>query len=304
MSQSKRWCFTINNYSSAEFTRLQQLDQDIVKYLIVGKEVGEQGTPHLQGYAVFFSNYRLSGVKRLISQRGNFRVARGSSEQNRKYCSKEENFFELGVCPESDGGQREKRKWDEIRRAAEKGDFKSIPDDVFIRNYVSIRAIAKDNLSQPTDADGTTGIWIHGEAGIGKSRYARYNFPDFYDKPINKWWDGYQQQPHVLIDDFGPDHAVLGHHLKRWADRYSFPAEIKGGGLQIRPKKVIVTSQYSIDQIWSDAETRAALTRRFHVIHLTTPWEEPKPNEEPSTPCPTPNEICDDFTSLINNLFA
>lgn len=47
MSQGKNWCFTINNWTEEEFQLLQDIE---VQYLVVGKEVGENLTPHLQGY--------------------------------------------------------------------------------------------------------------------------------------------------------------------------------------------------------------------------------------------------------------
>lgn len=43
--QAKHWCFTINNYTVEETTP----NPIQFTYLVIGKEVGENNTPHLQG---------------------------------------------------------------------------------------------------------------------------------------------------------------------------------------------------------------------------------------------------------------
>lgn len=65
-----------------------------------------------------------------------------------------------------------------------------------------------------------------------------------YDKPLNKWWDGYTDEETVLLDDMGTEHQCLASHIKRWADHYPFPIEIKNGASVARPKRIIVTSNY------------------------------------------------------------
>jgi len=114
-------------------------------------------------------------------------------------------------------------------------------------------------------------VWFQVPAGYGKSRQARELYPNHYPKLCNKWWDGYQGQENVIMDDIGLDHKCLGQQLKIWADRYGCVLENKGGAMTSSYKNFIVTSQYSIDQIWDDEETRAALKRRFKVTQLVFP---------------------------------
>lgn len=85
----------------------------------------------------------------------------------------------------------------------------------------------------------------------------------------NKWWDGYQRQPNVIIDDFDKCHMVLGYHLKIWADRYAFAAEVKGSTILIRPLKIVVTSNYHPKEIWGETpNTLDPILRRFKIVHF------------------------------------
>lgn len=99
--QSTKWCFTINNYAESDLQHIRDLggglDRNGLLYLVVGREQGsDNGTPHLQGFAIFNSNQRLRRVKSLIGERGHYETARGSKVQAAEYCKKDGSFDEFG----------------------------------------------------------------------------------------------------------------------------------------------------------------------------------------------------------------
>ena len=78
------------------------------------------------------------------------------------------------------------------------------------------------------------------------------------------------------LDNMGGD--KLGHYLKRWADKWQCKAESKGSTVQLKHEWFIVTSNYTIDDIFGarngqqDSDYMAkrqlvqALERRFTVF--------------------------------------
>lgn len=261
MSQAKNWCYTLNNPTAP-------LDLSDTIYHVYGEEVGESGTPHYQGYVVFAQRKRLSQLKKL-SATAHWEVSKGTPIQASDYCKKDGKFIETGELPQpphAKGGAANKRKYEEAFAAAKIGDMENIPVDLRIKHYRTFKQIKVDYMPAIPSLDDTCGIWYYGESGVGKSKRARDEFPNAYLKQANKWWDGYQGEEEVIIDDFDPSHACLAHYMKIWADHYAFLGETKGGMIKIRPKTIIVTSQYDIDEIFPDPKTQDALCRRYKQI--------------------------------------
>lgn len=265
MSKAKRWCYTINNPTADPTT-----PKDEFSYHVYGREVGESGTPHLQGFIIFNKPKRLNQVKNLISDKGHYEVAKGKNKQASDYCKKDGDFQEFGTLPEENavkGGQANKERYERAFKQAKAGDLDTIDPDLLVKHYRTFKQIKTDYVGDVPPLDYLPGIWIYGSSGIGKSKFARSQYPGAYVKNCNKWWDHYQNEENVIIDDFDDTHTCLGHHLKRWADHYAFTAETKGGSIYIRPKWIIVTSQFSIQDIFhSDHPTLEALSRRFKLI--------------------------------------
>lgn len=268
MSKSRNFTFTYNNYPSTLL-----VDELACKYIIYGKEVGESGTPHLQGFVSFPSPHTLvSVIKKLPGC--HVEVARNAVAAV-EYCKKEGQFTERGEAPLSPKEAADKgvsQRW----ALAKEGRFTELPPEN-IKTYEYI----KRKFTEVADIDTLDHEWRFGPSGSGKSRSTREEFPGLYNKGVSKWWDGYNHEDVVLVEDWDPKTTEhLGsRYLKIWGDHYAFPAEVKGGSLMVRPKKVIITSQYSIEQCFSDPEDRAALNRRFKQVRF---------GEMPVYPCFVP----------------
>jgi hypothetical protein len=77
-------------------------------------------------------------------------------------------------------------------------------------------------------------------------------------KPQTKWWDGYAGQETVIIEDMDEMGDKLGHLLKLWSDSYSLHGEVKGGTIALNYKRLIITSNYTIEHIFGvDPESHA-----------------------------------------------
>lgn len=262
MAQSKRWCFTLNNYEETDLPNILKWD---TLYLVVGSEVGTSGTPHLQGFVTFKKNYRLSGVRKLLSK-AHWEVAKGSSQQAADYCKKEGDFKEIGQLPYQ-GKRTDLEKAVDIIK--DTGSLKNVSDELPVTYIKYSRGLRDYALLQipPYDHVSVRGIWIYGPPGTGKTHAARHFDPDAYMKPQNKWWDGYTGQQTVILDDL--DTPVLCHYLKIWSDKWSCTGETKGGTVQLSHRLFVVTSNFSIEELFvNESESmRDAIARRFKVIY-------------------------------------
>jgi hypothetical protein len=73
--------------------------------------------------------------------------------------------------------------------------------EVFVRYHRGLQTLS--TVLSKTRNFKTEVFWFYGPTGTGKSRRANDLAPDAYWKPAaNKWWNGYEGQDDVIIDDY------------------------------------------------------------------------------------------------------
>lgn len=99
MVQATRWVFTINNPEEDEEDRIRDFFRNHCKYGIFGREVGDSGTPHLQGFVILNRSQRLTFLRGRLSPRGHYERAQGTNQEASDYCKKDNDYEEHGTCP-------------------------------------------------------------------------------------------------------------------------------------------------------------------------------------------------------------
>lgn len=255
---SRAWVFTLNNYSDIEYQVITETDCD---YLVIGKEVGENGTPHLQGYLYKQSKMSQKQLKKIMP-RAHLEVAGGTPKQNYEYCTKEGNFEEFGTMP----------------RQGKRTDIEDVKDTLKTTGRIQDVIEKCTNLQQLKFAETAVKylekkrnfkpevIWLYGQSGSGKTRTAYEMMPDCYRKTNSsgQWWDGYDAHPDVLIDDF-KDGTLTYSSLLELLDRYECRVQYKGGSRQFLARRIVITSIHPPDHWFPD---HVELYRRIDEIRL------------------------------------
>lgn len=271
--RSRAWCYTLNNYSEDDERILGALD---CVYHTYGRERGQLGTPHLQGFIYFADGKSLSTVRRLLGGRAHCEAkSRHSSfDDCIRYCHKDGDFVVVGKAPQDqrEKGQAEESRWADALENAKTANFDAIPGDIYLRCYSAIKRVAQDHAAEATPLAEREfyGVWIHGPPRTGKSHSVRTLNVPIYLKGINKWWCGYKDERIVVIDEFEPKHSeFMTAFLKTWVDRWPFTCEFKGGNVRsIRPEWVVVTSNHPLENCFYGVDCEA-LKSRFKIIEKT-----------------------------------
>lgn len=242
---------------------------DGVKWIRGQHERGAGGYEHWQILVAYASKNSLAGCKKLFGPTGHWELTR--SESAGDYVWKQDtrvegSQFEFGQKPFKRNSSKE---WDQFWDDAVSGDILAIPADIRIRYYSTFRRIRED-YQQPVAMERTCHVF-YGRTGTGKSRKAWEDAGvDAYPKdPNTKFWCGYVDQEHVVIDEFRGRIDIS--HLLRWLDRYPVNVELKGSSIPLRATTIWITSNLTVEEWYPevDPETMDALKRRLKTLKFS-----------------------------------
>lgn len=273
--RTRSFILTWNNYPECwkdKFTELFETSK--VKYIVGGKEIAPTtGTPHIQGHIDFIHAKTITSVQKIFKK---FQIQIGVKAtmndehacNNREYCLKDGDYQEWGKRPQPGARNDLVAFMDDVRENPKKRKIERVYEFAplyakyprFCNEYKLL--LAKPEILQWTEPPN---IWVYGAPGSGKSRPYQEATPAPFIKAPNKWWDGYDEEPVVLIEDLEPQHSRLSWYIKIWADRYPFSAEVKGYTIRIRPKQLVITSNFHPSGIF-EGKILEAIVRRFQII--------------------------------------
>lgn len=214
--------FTWNNPDTTELPEL-----DAARYVVWQLERGESGTPHIQGYVEFTKPVKLGGMKKWLPK-AHFEERRGTREQARDYCMKEDTRvdgpWERGTFETQQGRRSDLAAAVEaVKRGGIQAAIRDTPE-VYIKYARNLHMYAEAIEQPPRDddfvprpwqarvldiikqpADRRTIVWVWETVGnVGKSRLVDHILRNYggvlLDGKVADMAHAYSKQPVVLFD--------------------------------------------------------------------------------------------------------
>ena len=195
--------------------------------LSVGKEVGENGTPHLQGAVTFKTPKRLKGVKKLL-ERAHWEPMIGK-DTGFAYTQKDGDM--LYNINNSKQGKRT-----DIEIAYSLLEKRASAEEVYEARlpYQALKTYELAKKYRPEDSiKDIEVIWNWGESGTGKT-YAAIAEGAHMMEYTNGFWSSYSGEKHILLDDIHPK-DIPAKMLLKALDKYTFPMNTVGTSIYRHP---------------------------------------------------------------------
>ena len=258
-------------------------DPRITYFLGQVEECPDTGRLHVQGWIRLSTPVRQRAVIRMfadLDEHVYVRPQRGNNDQARDYVTKEDTkrsgTLEWGTLPES--GTRNDLLY--VKSRLEEGAtlMELFHEDECFAPLVKYNRglqAAQQALQAGRDRAEVTVEALCGDPGVGKSYGVRLREPElFVLEPPNVgggpvWWDGYDSEPAVLIDDY--EGWMQWSQLLRVLDRYPVRVPVRGSSVPLAATRIYLTSN-KMPRDWHPRRLDRfdALKRRLHKVYHCT----------------------------------
>lgn len=261
MSKCRDYCLTWNNYPIDGVEQCQKFFES-AQYYVIGKEVGESGTPHLQMYVYFKNAVSFDSLQKKLNKcHIERKCPKSTPKRASDYCKKGEQtkaeWHALHETGPNFGKNADFIEEGELPEQGRRTDVEVVREE--IKTGGGMRGVIKvaTNLQQIKLAEYILKYeepkrdwkpivhWYWGLTGTGKSRGAHTYFEgkDFFRKTANtgKWFEGYDAHSFVIIDDMD-DKSYPYKNLLDLLDMYACTVETKGGSRQFLAREIIITA--------------------------------------------------------------
>jgi len=295
------YVFTRNNPSQGQLDNIENFGRVLqgvlprIEHVYWSLEEGESGTVHIQGYIQVRPKIKFQALRNKFTPSGLWVApAKGSAEQNHAYIG------HTGKHAGKPGLLQGPWSYGDFTSAKGPGSRSDIDGLITaIKGGAKLKTLAKEhtnsmlkyfgNAAKLVDLLGNerrnkmTELYIFtGVAGSGKSHTAREEAIDYlehnnideepYYLPVpakasdKLWWDGYEGQAVIIIEDF---YGEIGlDYFKRLIDKYPMRVDKKNGSAEFLGARVYITSNQGWKSWWgpsllSNRENQAAIERRI-----------------------------------------
>lgn len=250
-------------------------------HIVMGMEVGEKGTKHIQGNVYFAAVKSFKQARDLL--KGCHVSATRMVAKSIEYCKKEGKFTEWGTVPVLEakvrgklGGEKEKLRWSTALGHLKAGRLELVDPQLQVQHFGNLLKIKEHYMAEVWPQyrfDLRECYWFFGEAGTGKTRMAKKllgghtNRAYFKVPDTGKWFCNVNaEQSTIIMDDYAPEHTkLIGAMMKQWYDAPMCRVETKGGSVMVNFAAGVVTSNYRLDQCFTGVDY-PAMARRFTQV--------------------------------------
>lgn len=274
----RRWSLTLNNPTEEEWEAVRTIPLGNVTRAIFANEIGEEGTPHIQGFIHFKNAKSLTATKKFLgSNRWHLEISRGTDYENWTYCGKEDtNALQFGDEPiEGD----DLSVWARIVQHIDDG----MTTNEIIRRYPEtamrcITAIEKYRLDVDRQNAGWRDVvttYIHGSTGCGKTRYVmdKYGYQNVYRATDKKNpFDMYAGQDVIIFEEFRSTYKI--EDMLNWLDGYPIELPARYANKMAKFTKVYILSNWTFYEQYERVQEQYSSTWDAFVRRIDHLWDE------------------------------